>query len=216
MNSIFKTSVLAPKTLGLIALFSGLNLLCMGCLQNEPLVPELHQSTETGMTQPQASIVASEPTDEGTRLASNTPSDSSAPIYRNEDFGIRFPYPEGVQVQTYESALSIWTADDYENIEDFIEVTPLLIEIKDNPDNLAAWEWLPSQSYPLDEAVEVEEQQVGGQNAVVFNWLGMWAYTSVAVAHPTRQKMIVITWDKEISDYQELFYDLLADLDFIH
>ncbi|MEB3214015.1 MAG: hypothetical protein VKL39_21890, partial [Leptolyngbyaceae bacterium] len=116
-------------------------------------------------------------------------------------------------VQASDSVVSVWTAADYERIEEFVEGTPLFISTEDNPDNLPAQEWLSTQSYLLEG--EAVEQRLGNQQGVRFNWAGMWEFTSVAVPHPTRQTMIIITWDSGIAAYEGLFEDIVANLDFI-
>jgi hypothetical protein len=131
-------------------------------------------------------------------------------LYRNETLGIGFPQPEGTQIQVNDSTLSIWTEADYERIEEFVEVTPLYIAIEENPDNLTAAEWVIDHGYNLDG--DVEAQMVGNQPGVRFDWLGMWAYTSVAVAHPTRSQIVVITWDQEMTDYAGFFEAIVTGL----
>ncbi|MEO1095783.1 MAG: hypothetical protein AAFX01_12885 [Cyanobacteria bacterium J06638_28] len=195
------------------AIFSTFSLLWISCNQIANQEVEDPQFIEQNASQPKVQLISFRGTNNTTVIPEGKDQKLNQELYENEALGLGFPKPEGVQIQAAESALSIWTAADYERIEDFIEATPLLIRTEANPDNLTAQEWLSTRSYLLDGAVE--EQVVGNQQGVRFDWSGMWAYTSVAVPHPNRQTMIIITWDKEMTDYEMLFEAIVSDLVFI-
>lgn len=141
--------------------------------------------------------------------------DKLSDFYHNESLGIAFPQFEGVEILESEfgSSISLWTEADFAKIDDFYEVTPLLIEIRDNPDNLTAQEWLSTALYLLEG--DPETIIVGGQNAIRFDWSGLYFFTSVAVPHPNGQQLIVITWDPELDNYEVFFEGLIDYLTFL-
>jgi hypothetical protein len=193
------------KKLGLLAVISFSSLLYGSCNLNTQQNPETYQLLEQEISQLEERIVALE------EKADDSPMpETNQPLYRNETLGIGFPQPEGTQIQVNDSALFVWTEADYERIEEFVEVTPLYISIEENPDNLTAEEWVFDHGYDLDS--DVEAQMVGNQPGVRFDWLGMWIYTSVAVPHPTRPQMVVITWDQDMADYEAFFESVVSDL----
>ncbi|MEM8615292.1 MAG: hypothetical protein AAGF93_25030 [Cyanobacteria bacterium P01_H01_bin.105] len=189
------------------------SLLCVSCHQIAKQGVEDYQLIKQNIIRPKAQLISFRATTDTTLSPESKDQKRNQELYQNEALGIGFEKSEGVEIQAADSALSIWTAADYERIEDFVEATPLLISIEANPDNLTAQEWLSTRSYLLNGAVE--EQAVGNQAGIRFDWSGMWAYTSVAVPHPTRQYMILITWDNEMLDYEMLFEAIVSSLVFI-
>jgi hypothetical protein len=152
---------------------------------------------------------------ENTAASASPLLDDVSDFYHSQSLGIGFPQFERVEILESESgqSISLWTEADFAEIEDFFEVTPLLIEIRDNPDNLTAQEWLSTAPYLLEGDPEII--LVGGQDAIRFDWSGLYFFTSVVVPHPNRQQMILITWDPELDNYEVLFEGLLDSLIFL-
>lgn len=226
MNSIFFV-----RKLSLLVVFFISSLIYTGCNQADQSNAESPESLEQEVTQSEESIVpiaeatdapetpvgtdqnSAEETTEATETPVGSSQNSGQSFYRDETLGISFPQPEGVHIQAVDATLFIWTEADYERIEEFVEVNPLYITVEDNPDNLTAQEWLSTRSYNLEGSLE--EQIVGNQPGIKFSWAGMWVYTSVAVPHPTKQKMVIITWDNDMPEYKGFFEDIVAGLEFI-
>lgn len=200
MNSIFSI-----EKLSFLAIFSISSLLCTSCN------PTARQNFENYQFEP-GILSIKEKIDETTIIAKSDRNPTQQ-LYRNHTLGISFLKPQGLQIQAVDSTLFLWREADYQRREEFVEATPLSIAIENNPHNLTAREWLSTHSYNLEGGVD--QPMVANQQGIRFRWLGMWSYTSVAVPHPTRQNMIIITWDNEMSEYQGFFQDLVATLAFI-
>jgi hypothetical protein len=208
MNSIFFI-----RKLSLLVVFSVSSLLYTSCNQADSQDMENYQLLEQKISQLEKRIIALEEKIGATEVPVEDAQNPNQQLYRDETLDISFPKPEGVHIQASDSTLTIWTEADYERIEEFVEVTPLSITMDNNPNNLTAQEWLSTRNYNLEGTVE--EQMVGNQQGIRFDWAGMWGYTSVAVPHPTGQKIIIITWDNGMSEYEGFFEDIVAGLVFI-
>jgi hypothetical protein len=193
--------------------FAAFSLLCSSCNQTAKQPVQNYQFLEQSVSQSEVKFTSFEEKIDPAVISDENKQNANQELYQNGALGIGFAKPEGIQIQATDSVLSIWTAADFEHIEEFIEATPLLIRIEDNPDNLTAQEWLSSSSYLLDGIVE--EQVAGNRQGIRFDWSGMWTYTSIAVPHPTRQTMVIITWDSDMSDYEMLFEGIVSSLEFI-
>ncbi len=133
--------------------------------------------------------------------------------YQNPQLGLSFAYPKGYQVEEFEQIISVWKDADYQNKQDFVEATPLTISIRENPDNLSPMEWIQQRGF-LSEG-EVTQKLVASSEAVDFQWSGMWLYRSVVVSHRARNQLIMITLDREMTDYQAVFDEIVATLELL-
>lgn len=140
-------------------------------------------------------------------------SDRDNSAYTSEQLGFRFSHAQGYTVEELEQGVTVWRDADYENKEDFVEATPLTIRIEENPENLSPREWVQQRGYRLEG--QIVPQSVASEEAVRFDWLGMWAFRSVAIAHPQSNQIAIVTLDLEMEEYQEVFEEILATLEFL-
>lgn len=134
-------------------------------------------------------------------------------VYTNENLGFRFSHPQGYTIEELEQGVTVWRDADYQNREDFVEATPLTIGLDENPENLPLGEWVKQRGYRIEG--QIRSQSVASSEAVVFDWAGMWSFRSAAIALPNSNQIVVITLDREMEDYQEVFEDILATLKFL-
>ena len=133
--------------------------------------------------------------------------------YINEKLGFSFSYSEDYQIEEIENSLTIWRNQDYQNREDFIEATPLSISIVNNSQNLSLIEWVEESSYLIQG--DVTTLSIASNEAITFQWVGMWSYQSVIITHNKPNQLIIITLDQDMSEYQNIFEEILATLNFI-
>ena len=124
-----------------------------------------------------------------------------------------FAYPKGYQVEEFDQRIVVWKNADYQNKEGFVEATPLVISIRENPDNLSPMEWVERRVFLIEG--EVTQKLVADSEAVDFQWTGMWLYRSVVVSHRTRNQLIMITLDQHMTDYQAVFEQIVATLELV-
>ena len=133
--------------------------------------------------------------------------------YQNPQLGLSFAYPKGYQVEEFEQRVAVWKDADYQNKQDFVESTPLVISIRENSENLSPREWVERRVFPIEG--EVTQKLVASSEAVDFQWTGMWLYRSIVVFYRQRNQLIMITLDQEMTDYQAVFDEIVATLELL-
>ncbi|MDJ0648985.1 MAG: hypothetical protein QNJ60_09780 [Xenococcaceae cyanobacterium MO_188.B19] len=133
--------------------------------------------------------------------------------HQNPQLKLSFTYPRGYQVEEFEQSVSVWKNTDYQNKEDFVAVTPLTISIRENPDNLSPMEWVQRRVFLIEG--EVTQKLVASEEAVDFQWSGMWLYRSVIVSHREQNQLIMITLDQHVTGYQAVFDQIVATLELL-
>ncbi|NEO72192.1 MAG: hypothetical protein F6K52_22585 [Moorea sp. SIO3H5] len=127
--------------------------------------------------------------------------------YQNSQLGFSFSYPKGYQLQKNEQTVYVWKDADYLNIDDFVKINTIDIGIVDNPENLSPMEW--AKKHYLIEG-KVTEQLVASSEAVAFTWSGMWVFRSIVLSHREPGKLIMITWDQEMTEYKAVFDQIVS------
>ncbi|AFY37745.1 hypothetical protein Lepto7376_1396 [[Leptolyngbya] sp. PCC 7376] len=130
--------------------------------------------------------------------------------YQNQELGFSFLYSGKYKFQESDEGITIWTKQDYEQIETFVEATPLTLSYAENPINLSLTEWVKESGFLLE--TEITEQTVSGLDTVRFQWSGMWSYTSVVISVPDSNQVIIITLDNDMTEYQPIFEEIVNSL----
>ena len=133
--------------------------------------------------------------------------------YQNPELRLGFTYPQGFQIEEFEQRVAVWKDTDYQNKQNFVEATPLVISIRENSDNLSPMAWVERRVFLIEG--EVTQKLVADSEAIDFQWTGMWLYRSVVVSHRERNQLIMITWDQHLSDYQVVFDEIVATLELL-